>query len=88
MSERDSTLYKLKSAGENGDVEAQYALGLMYYYGEHVDVDYTQAKIWYEKAAAQNDSRAQVNRGEIYAHSMGVNQDYQQSKYWYEKAAT
>ncbi|EOY2213895.1 TPA: tetratricopeptide repeat protein [Salmonella enterica] len=80
MSERDSTLYKLKSAGENGDVEAQYALGLMYYYGEHVDVDYTQAKIWYEKAAAQNDSRAQVNRGEIYAHSMGVNQDYQQSK--------
>ncbi|MDJ7049795.1 hypothetical protein LEB69_26370 [Salmonella enterica] len=60
----------------------------MYYYGEHVEVDYKQAKLWYKKAAANNDSRTQVNRGEIYAHSMGVNQDYQQSKYWYEKAAT
>ncbi len=60
----------------------------MYYYGEHVEVDYKQAKLWYEKAAANNDLRAQVNRGEIYAHSMGVNQDYQQAKYWYEKAAT
>ena len=30
ISDRDSTLSRLKSAGENGDVEAQYALGLMY----------------------------------------------------------
>ena len=51
----DSTLSRLKSAGENGDVEAQYALGLMYLYGEILDVDYQQAKIWYEKAADQND---------------------------------
>ena len=59
ISDRDSTLSRLKSAGENGDVEAQYALGLMYLYGEILDVDYQQAKIWYEKAAAQNDQRAQ-----------------------------
>ena len=54
ISDRDSTLSRLKSAGENGDVEAQYALGLMYLYGEILDVDYQQAKIWYEKAADQN----------------------------------
>ena len=40
ISDRDSTLSRLKSAGENGDVEAQYALGLMYLYGEILDVDY------------------------------------------------
>ena len=59
ISDRYSTLSRLKSAGENGDVEAQYALGLMYLYGEILDVDYQQAKILYEKAAPQNDHRAQ-----------------------------
>lgn len=55
--DRDSTLSKLKSAGENGNAEAQYALGLMYFYGEMLDVDYEQARAWYEKAAAQNDAQ-------------------------------
>lgn len=87
ISDRDSTLSRLKSAGENGDVEAQYALGLMYLYGEILDVDYQQAKIWYEKAADQNDPRAQAKLGVMYANGLGVNQDYQQSKLWYEKAA-
>ncbi len=79
-SDRDSQLSKLKAAGENGDVEAQYALGLMYLYGEILDVDYQQAKIWYEKAAAQNDPRAQVKIGVMYANGLGVNQDYQLAK--------
>ena len=87
ISDRDSTLSRLKSAGENGDVEAQYALGLMYLYGEILDVDYQQAKIWYEKAATQNDPRAQVKLGLMYANGLGVNQDYQQAKSWYEKAS-
>ncbi len=87
ISDRDSTLSRLKSAGENGDVEAQYALGLMYLYGEILDVDYQQAKIWYEKAAAQNDPRAQAKLGVMYANGLGVKQDYQQSKSWYQKAA-
>ncbi|MGY8436295.1 sel1 repeat family protein, partial [Klebsiella pneumoniae] len=87
ISDRYSTLTRLKSAGENGDVEAQYALGLMYLYGEILDVDYQQAKIWYEKAATQNDPRAQVKLGLMYANGLGVNQDYQQAKSWYEKAS-
>lgn len=55
--DRDSTLSKLKSASENGNAEAQYALGLMYFYGEMLDVDYEQARAWYEKAAAQKMHR-------------------------------
>ncbi|WP_252497314.1 hypothetical protein [Escherichia coli] len=38
--QRDSQFSKLKSAGEKGDVEAQYALGLMYLYRETLDIDY------------------------------------------------
>ncbi|MBX7523727.1 sel1 repeat family protein [Klebsiella pneumoniae] len=87
ISDRDSKLSRLKSAGENGDVEAQYALGLMYLHGEILDVDYQQAKIWYEKAADQSDPRAQAKLGVMYANGLGVNQDYQQSKSWFEKAA-
>ncbi|WEJ91890.1 MAG: hypothetical protein P0Y63_13055 [Klebsiella huaxiensis] len=52
----------------------------MYLYGEILDVDYQQAKIWYEKAAAQNDPRAQVKIGVMYANGLGVNQDYQLAK--------
>lgn len=59
----------------------------MYLYGEILDVDYQQAKIWYEKAADQNDPRAQAKLGVMYANCLGVNQDYQQSKSWFEKAA-
>ncbi|MEB5699445.1 hypothetical protein MXM31_25355 [Klebsiella aerogenes] len=72
ISDRDSTLSRLKSAGENGDVEAQYALGLMYLYGEILDIDYQQSKSWYEKAAAQNDVDAQFLLGKMYDDGLGI----------------
>lgn len=68
----DSQLSKLKSAGEKGDVEAQYALGLMYLYREILDIDYQQSKSWYEKAAAQNDVDAQFLLGEMYDDGLGI----------------
>ena len=78
----NSTLSKLKSLGEQGDVEAQYALGLMYFYGEGVDLDYQQAKVWYEKAAAQNSAQAQVKLADMYDNGIGISQNYQQAKAW------
>lgn len=82
-SDRDSQLSKLKAAGENGDVEAQYALGLMYLYGEILDVDYQQAKIWYEKAAAQNDAQAQFDLGVMNERGEGGNINTGQAITWF-----
>lgn len=87
ISDRDTTLSRLKSAGENGDVEAQYALGLMYLYGEILDVDYHQAKIWYEKAAAQNDAQAQFDLGVMNERGEGGGINIEQARAWFGLAA-
>lgn len=44
---------------ERGNVEAQYLLGEMYEEGRGIPKDLTQAKIWYERSAAQGHSGAQ-----------------------------
>jgi len=38
---------------ESGDVEAQFEMGMMYYYGRGVLQDYNEAIKWYRKAAGQ-----------------------------------
>ena len=60
----------------------------MYDDGLGVSQDYQHAKMWYEKAAAQNDERAQVNLAVLYAKGNGVEQDYRQAKSWYEKGCS
>lgn len=52
-----------------GDEEAQYALGQMYYFGNGVDKNYTEAKKWYKKAAEQGYSDAIERYNEL--KSMG-----------------
>ena len=44
-----------KVSAEGGDALSQYQLGMMYYKGRGgVDVDFKQARAWFEKAAAQD----------------------------------
>jgi len=45
---------------EAGNVDAQRVLGNMYHWGEGVEQDDEQAKIWWTKAAANGDVRAQA----------------------------
>ena len=44
---------------QQGDVTAQYSLGLLYAKGRGVPQDYARARYWFEKAAAQGDGSAQ-----------------------------
>lgn len=44
-----------------GDAFAQSRVGYMYHLGFVGEVDHKQARIWYEKAAAQGEARAQNN---------------------------
>ncbi len=44
---------EIKEKAARGDAQAQYHLGLMYAKGEGVKQDFSQAKLWWEKAAAQ-----------------------------------
>ena len=55
----------LQAAGQ-GYAKAQFNLGLMYYNGQGVRQDYTQAVQWYRKAAEQGLADAQYNLGVAY----------------------
>jgi len=72
---------------EEGQVNSQYNVGLIYAKGEGVPQDYAEAVKWYRKAAGQGDADAQFNLGIIYDQGKGVPQDYEKAVGWYRKAA-
>lgn len=60
-----------------GYVQSQFNLGLMYAQGRGIGQNYQKALEWYQKAANQEDALAQNMLGMIYKNGEGVPQDYQ-----------
>ena len=83
-SERIATI---RGQAASGNAKAQVALGSMYFSGQGVPQDYTQAAVWYRKAAEQGDADAQFNLGQLCNNGRGVPQDQAQAAAWYLKAA-
>lgn len=80
-----------KAAGQ-GQNEAMFWLGYMYYYGCSVNEDKQEAAKWYEKAAEyyekaadQDMEEAQLKLGFMHENGYGVEQNYQKAKECYEK---
>ncbi len=82
-----SELDSLKVAAEQGDVEAQFNLGLKYDTGEGVPENNPEAVRWYRMAAEQGDATAQVRLGDMYYTGEGVLQNSPESVRWYRMAA-
>jgi TPR repeat protein len=74
-------------SGDEGNVYAQFNLGLLYSSGQGLPQDHAQALIWFRKAADQGDARAQVYLGGMYRVGRGVRQDDAQAVAWFRKAA-
>jgi hypothetical protein len=72
---------------EQGDAEAQFALGLKYGNSQGASQDFGQAAHWYRKAAEQNHSLAQFNLGVMLAKGQGVPQDDAEAVIWIRRAA-
>lgn len=70
-----------------GDPVAQYKLGYDYYLGHGIAQDYTQAAIWWRKAAEQGYPDAQNNLGVLYNSGKGVPQSYAEAYFWENLAA-
>ena len=68
---------------ENGNAEAQYFLGLIYYKGKGVSQDYKVALKWYTLAAEQSNAVAQYNLGIMYSFGLGVVPNYKKALKWY-----
>ncbi|HOY68686.1 MAG TPA: tetratricopeptide repeat protein [Candidatus Ozemobacteraceae bacterium] len=77
----------IKDLAEQGDLIAQFQLGLAYAKGDGVPHDYKSAIAWWLKAAEHGNISAQVQLGILYAKGEGVLQDYEEAAKWYRKAA-
>ncbi|MEZ4528027.1 MAG: tetratricopeptide repeat protein [Desulfobacterales bacterium] len=56
----------IREAAEDGDIAAQFQLGIMYYEGEGISKDYTEAAKWFRKAAENGHGGAQCYMGFMY----------------------
>ena len=72
---------------EQGDIDAQTAVGNLYYEGWGVEQNYTSAANWFRKAAEQGDATGQFSLGWAYEQGDGVLQDYVLAHMWYNLAA-
>ena len=80
---------ELKPLAEQGNAEAQFNLGSLYYQGWGVPQDYKEAAKWFRKAAGQRHVYAQVTLGTIYAEGVQgvIEKDYPQALMWFIFAA-
>jgi TPR repeat protein len=76
---------ELKPLAEQGNAEAQFNLGSLYYQGRGVPQDYSEAVKWIRKAAEQGHVFAQVTLGSIHAEGAQgkIQKDYPQALMWF-----
>lgn len=56
---------RLLAQAEDGDIDAQYAAGLIYAEGRGVAIDLVQSYFWLSKAIAQGDGDAELLRRQV-----------------------
>ena len=83
--ERVSKIQWVLAAAEQGDVEAQARLGVLY--SSSPQSNYQEALAWYKKAASQGNARAMVDIGDMYKRGKGVLANLQEAFNWFSKAA-
>lgn len=69
------------------DGDAEFSRALLYYRGQGVTQDYSEAARLLRQAADKGHAEAQATLGAAYQLGRGVPQDYAQAAVWYKKAA-
>jgi TPR repeat protein len=77
----------LTTAANQGHIDAQCALGIIYRKGHVVSQDHKEAVRWTRKAAEQGRADAQFSLGSMYDEGQGVAKDRISAARWYRKAA-
>ena len=78
---------ELINLAENGDANAQYELGVLYFDGEKITQNYTEAVKWFTYSAEQGYAIPHVYLGHCYANGLGVNKSHEEAVKWYSMAA-
>lgn len=84
--QKDGALEKVRHAAQEGDAQAQMALGLRYLMGNGLAADETAAQEWFLKSAQQNNVVAQVALATMLAFESD-RQDLPAAAMWFSKAA-
>ena len=87
LDQRDEAVEDLKRLAENGDVHAQYFLGLLYRDGGLLLPDTEQAAHWLELAAKRDLPAAQYALGKLYLSDDPEVHDTSNGFHWLERAA-
>jgi uncharacterized protein len=82
-----SPVQALRASAEQGNVEAQFSLGLLYEHGRGLPKDQGEAVQWYRRAAMQGDMFAQNSLGDNYWEGTGVPKDDREAVRWWRLAA-
>lgn len=77
----------MESAAEEGNAEAQFALGLTFCTATGASKDFAQGAGWYRKAAEQDHAVAQFHLAMMLASGQGVVRDDQMAMIWTRRAA-
>ena len=67
---------------DNGEANAIYNIGLLYFFGNGVNKDLSIAYNYCKKAALKGLARAQNNLAYMYLNGIGTNKDYVNSYAW------
>ncbi len=80
--ETEQSLAIWQRLAQQGQVDAQYNLGVVHHHGDGVKQDYTTAMRWYARAAEQGDIAAQRAIGTMYMRGQGVRRDERVGMRW------
>src|SRR5687768_12220901 len=84
----DEAARLLKPLGDAGDVEAQYLLGQIYFFGlGRTERSDAEAARWYARPAESGNAEAMYRLGYLFASGQGVAQSGEQAAAWWLKAA-
>lgn len=64
-----------------------YRIGKQYYYGQGTEIDFEEARIWFEGASDAGNQYAQYALGNVYYNGNGVEKDFECAMEYYQKAA-
>ncbi|GHT88005.1 hypothetical protein AGMMS49960_18720 [Betaproteobacteria bacterium] len=82
-----SSIKEQREAANDGDAEAQFFLGGLYWTGLGVEKSDRGAFYWFQKAAEQGESSAQATLGLFYKEGREVAQNDTEAVKWFRKSA-
>lgn len=83
----DQALPCLEKAANAGNTDAQAMMGVLYFRGNGVKQNDSEAARWFEKAARAGETNAQNYLATAYMKGQGTTPDTAKAIYWYTRAA-